>query len=126
MTTTTVGAAAGFKALGGVAGVGAAAAGLAAVVVMLMTWPENKREQAVALISTVVGSMGGGAAVVMYFDLQAWAHSYMGLAALFGLAFACGCPAWLVLRWWFRFAKRSQDKAPGEILREVRDGAIGK
>ena len=54
--------AAAFKAVGGASAVAAGGAGLAAVVVMLMTPPRSPREWAVGLISTVVASIGGGAA----------------------------------------------------------------
>ncbi|MFM9936982.1 MAG: hypothetical protein ACKVOL_12395 [Novosphingobium sp.] len=55
--------------------------GLAAVVVMLMTPPRCKREWAVGLISTVVSSIGGGAAVIEHFGLRHWANSPIGLCA---------------------------------------------
>ncbi len=58
--------AAAFKAVGGASAVAAGGASLAAVVVMLMTPPRMPREWAVGLISTVVSSIDGGAAVIEY------------------------------------------------------------
>ncbi|WP_423198693.1 MULTISPECIES: DUF2514 family protein [unclassified Cupriavidus] len=37
---------------------------------MTMMWPRNRRECAVALISTLVSSIGGGAAVVQHYALE--------------------------------------------------------
>lgn len=76
----------------------AGGAGLAAVVVMLMTPPRSPREWAVGLISTVVASIGGGAAVIEHFGLQPWVNSSIGLCAMGGLVFACGLPGWAVVR----------------------------
>lgn len=47
---------------------------------MLMTRPGDAREWAVALISTFVVSLGGGAAAIMHYGLQSWLTSYVGLA----------------------------------------------
>jgi hypothetical protein len=91
--TTGVGAALGWKAVGGAAGFAAGGAGLAALIVMLMTTPRSPKEWAVGLITTVVGSIGGGAAVIMHFGLQAWATSWIGMVAILGLCFACVLPA---------------------------------
>ncbi|MGT2429719.1 hypothetical protein ACU4HD_15145 [Cupriavidus basilensis] len=80
--------AAAFKAIGGPAAVAA----IAALVVMMT--PRSPREWAVGLISTVVSSVAGGAAVAQKFGLQAWTHDYIGLVALFGVVFACGAGRW--------------------------------
>lgn len=98
--TSSTGAAgiAGWHAVGGAAGIAAGGAGLAAIVVMLMTPPRSPREWAVGLISTVLGSVCGGAAVITYFDLQRWMDTPVGLVACLGLVFACGLPAWAIVR----------------------------
>ena len=106
----------GWKLLGGAAG----AATAAAAVVMLMTPPRNRREWAVGLICTLVGSICGGAAVVQYLNLAAWMDSYPGLVALIGIAFACGLPAWAVVRWCFTWMERRQDKDIVEVAADLR------
>lgn len=98
----------------------AGGAGLAAIVVMLMTPPRSKREWAVGLISTVLGSTCGGAFVVQQLSLHLWLESYVGLVALLGLVFACGLPAWAVVRWSFTWMIRRQERDIGEIAQEVR------
>ena len=111
--------AAAFKAVGGASAVAAGGAGLAAVVVMLMTPPRSPREWAVGLISTVVSSIGGGAAVIEHFGLQHWVNAPIGLCAMGGLIFACGLPGWAVVRWVFNFIDRNRNASIDEIAREL-------
>ncbi len=111
---------AGWKAVGGIAGVAAGGAGLAAIVVMLMTQPRSPREWAVGLICTVLGSIAGGAAVIQRFDMLAWTHSYIGLAGVLGLVFACGLPGWALVRALFTYLEKRKDKDLGELADDVR------
>lgn len=72
MTEPASGAAAsiaGWKLLGGAAGALGVGAALATVVAMCLSLPRTLREWAVALISTVVSSLGGGALVIVKFGL---------------------------------------------------------
>jgi hypothetical protein len=116
---------AGWKLIGGLAGVGAIGAGLAAIVVMCTTRPRSDSEWAVALISTGVGSICGCAAVVMKLGLQSWMQDYVGLVALGGLFFACGLPAWAVVRWLFNFIEKRRDKDLVDVVEDVRDAVAG-
>lgn len=109
-----------WKAVGGAAGFAAGGAGLATIIVMLMTQPRSPREWAVGLISTVLGSICGGAAVVQHFGLQAWLTSYVGLVALLGLCFACGLPAWALVRWTFTWIIARQGKDLGEVVADAK------
>lgn len=122
--TTSTGAAgiAGWKLIGGLAGLGAIGAGLAAIVVMCATTPRDPKEWAVGLISTVMASVAGGAAVVEYLEIQHWAFRPFGLVALLGLSFACGLPGWAVVRWVFNAIRKRDGKGIDEIAQEVRDG----
>lgn len=113
----TAAGAAGWHLLGGAAG----AAGLAAIVVMCMTRPKSNREWVVALISTVMSSIGGGAAVIMQFNLLHWAQSYIGLVAMLGVVFACGLPGWAIVRWLFNYIQKKQGADLGEIYRDVKE-----
>lgn len=110
----------GWKLIGGLAGLGALGAGLAAMVVMCMTPPREPREWVVGIISTVVSSIAGGAAVVQYFAFQHWIYSPFGIAALFGLAFACGLPGWAIVRWTFTTLRRRENAGLEDILAEVK------
>jgi hypothetical protein len=112
---------AGWKIIGGLAGMGAIGAGLAAVVVMSMTRPTTDREWRVALISTVMGSICGGAAVVQHFGLDAWTHSLIGLVAMLGLVFACGLPAWAIVRWLFNYIAKHQDADIADVVKDVKE-----
>lgn len=119
-SSTGVAGFAAFKAMGGAAGMAAGGAGLAAIVVMLMTRPRSPREWAVGLISTVTGSICGGAILISYFKLQAWMDTPVGLVAVLGLVFASGLPAWAVVRAAFTWIERRRGKDLGELLRDVK------
>lgn len=113
---------AGWKLIGGLAGAGAIGAGLAAIVVMCITTPRSPREWAVGLISTVMGSIGGGAAVIQHFELQAWAQTPIGLVAMLGLVFSCGLPGWAIVRWLFNYIAERQGVGIDDIAADVRKG----
>ena len=113
---------AGWKLIGGMAGAGAIGAGLASVVVMCITTPRSPREWAVGLISTVVGSIGGGAAVIQHYGLQSWANEPFGLVAMLGLVFTCGLPAWALVRWLFNFIEKHKGQGLDEVAADVRKG----
>lgn len=112
------GAILGWKALSASA---AGGAGLAAVIVMLMTQPRSAREWAVGLITTVIGSIAGGAAMIMKFGLQEWFYSYTGLVAALGLAFACGLPAWALVRSVFTLIAKYEGKDLTDVIRAIKD-----
>ncbi|WP_349743940.1 hypothetical protein [Roseateles cavernae] len=123
---------AGWKLLGGAAGIAAGGVTLAAVVVMLMTWPKTASELAVALISTVLSSLAGGAAVIIYFDLLRHVigasdlHTYVALMAGLGIVFTCGLPGWLLVRAAFSWMERRRDKDLGELADDVRSAIGGR
>ncbi|MGZ9027388.1 MAG: hypothetical protein ACXW2U_08960 [Telluria sp.] len=109
-----------WKLIGGLAGVGAIGAGLAAVVVMCAMTPRSAKEWAIGIISTVMASLGGGAAVIQHYSLQSWAHSPFGLVAMMSLVFACGLPGWALVRWMFNFIERRKEADIGEVIRDAR------
>jgi len=120
-TSSAVGGLLGWKFIGGLAGALSLGATLAAIVVMLMTPPRHKREWAVGLISTVVSSIGGGAAMVQYFGLEQWVHSGVGLVAMFGLIFACGLPGWALVRAVFTYLGKQEGKGIDEVIKDTKD-----
>lgn len=123
MTEPATTAAGGFalsKLLGLVLGVP-----LAVAVVMIMTRPRSSREWAVALISTVVVSIGGGAAVIQYYGLHEWAVTFYGSLALASLHFTCGLPAWVLVRAWFIYAEKRRDSTLTDMVKEIRE-SVGK
>lgn len=119
-TSSAAAGLAGWKLIGGLAGLGAIGAGLASIVVMCVMTPRSKREWAVGLISTVMGSIGGGSAAIQYFGLEHWAYSPIGLVAMLGLVFACGLPGWALVRWAFNYMQRNKDKDIGDIAKDVK------
>jgi hypothetical protein len=115
--------AAGWKLIGGAAGAGAIGAGLASVVVMCAMTPRSPKEWAIGIISTVVASIGGGAAVIQHYGLESWAHTPIGLIAMLGLVFACGLPGWAVVRWLFNYIAKRQSASIDEVVNDVK-GAL--
>lgn len=111
---------AGWKLIGGLAGVGAIGAGLAAVVVMCAMTPRSAKEWVVGIISTVVASIGGGAAVIQHFGLEHWAFTPFGLVAMLALVFSCGLPGWAVVRWLFNYIERRKEADIGDVIRDAK------
>lgn len=124
-SSTSAAGFAAFKAMGGAAGMAAGGAGLAAIVVMLMTPPRSAREWAVGLISTVVGSVSGGAVLISYLNLQQWMDTPTGLVAVLGLVFASGLPAWALVRAAFTWFAKRQGKDLGELYNDAKHDLKG-
>lgn len=110
----------GWKIIGGLAGMGAIGAGLAAFVVMSMTRPQSTQEWRIALICTLIGSIGGGAALVRYLNIQHWVYDPFGMVAMLAFVFACGLPAWALVRAMFKYINKKKDADLLEIAQEVR------
>lgn len=111
---------AGWKLIGGMAGIGAIGAGLAAIVVMCAMSPRSKKEWCVGIISTVMSSICGGAAVIQHWSLQSWAFSPFGLVAMLGLVFACGLPGWALVRWLFNYIHKHEDQDISDVIRDAK------
>ena len=111
----------GWKAIGGLVGLTGIGASLAAYVVMAMTKPRTDQEWRVALISTLMGSIAGGAALVKYLNIQAWADDMFGMMGLVGLCFSCGLPSWLIVRALFAYIDNKRDADLREIIRDVKE-----
>lgn len=105
---------------------GACSAILVTIVVMVMTLPKTAREFVVAMICTVVSSIGGGAFVIRWFELQHYAHDDIGVVALAGVIFVCGLPAWVMVRAWFVYAEASKGRSLLELIRDIRGAVKGE
>jgi hypothetical protein len=77
------------------------------------------------LASTVVGSIGGGSAMIIQFGPQSWAHDPFDLVAMLGLVFDCSLLAWSVVRWVFNWIERRKDKHLAEVVQDARDAVAG-
>ena len=104
---------------------GACSAILVTIVVMAMTLPKTAREFVVAMICTVVSSIGGGAFVIRWLDLQHYANDEIGVIALTAVIFVCGLPAWVVVRGWFAYTEARKGRSLLELIREVREAVKG-
>lgn len=110
-----------WKIIGGLAGMGAIGTGLAAFVVMAMTKPKSDQEWRVALVCTLVGSIGGGATLVRYLGIQHWVEDTFGMISMLAVVFACGLPAWAIVRALFKYLDKRRDADLAEIVREVKE-----
>lgn len=119
--TSAAATAAGLKTLGGLAAGGGLSAGLAAFVVMSMTKPATDKEWRVALACTFAGSIGGGAALIKYLGIECWAGDTLGLVGLGGLMFACGLPAWALVRALFAYLDKKKGAGIDEIVHDVKE-----
>jgi hypothetical protein len=111
---------AGWKIIGGLAGMGAIGAGLAAFVVMALTKPKTDQEWRVALICTLVSSIGGGSALVRWLGFQHWVEDPFGMVAMLAFAFACGLPGWALVRALFKYLDKKKDAGIDEIATDVK------
>lgn len=113
------GAAAGTAAIGGFS--------LAAFIVMVMTQPRSGKEWAVALISTLMGSFGGGSWAMIYFELYKHLNPAdplllaLGCMELIGVAFIAGLPGWLLVRLAFNTMDGWKNKTAKEVVGEVKE-----
>lgn len=113
------------KGAGGAALGGAVVGGLtlSALVVMLLKQPRTSREWAVALISTLVCSLGLGAWLVLYLGLHKAVASgddaevVFGLLQVGGTIFAAGLPGWVLVRIAFNTMTKFQDKSADDVYR---------
>lgn len=112
---------AGWKILGGLAAGTGVAAGLAAFVVMSMTKPATDAEWRVALACTFAGSIGGGAALIKWLGVERWSDDVLGMAGMGGMFFACGLPAWALVRALFLYIDRRRDADLAQMIKEVRE-----
>lgn len=120
ISTGAVGVA-GWKILGGLAGMGAIGAGLATFVVMSLTKPKTDQEWRLALICTLVSSIGGGSALVRWLGFQHWVEDPLGMIAMLAFAFACGLPGWALVRALFIFLDKRRDADLAQIVKDVKE-----
>lgn len=92
---------------------------LAAILVMCLATPQSRKEWVAALTSTVATSLFGGSFVVSYFGWAAWADSTIGLMAIAGVCFACGLPAWLLVRGFFAWMDKHRSKDIAELAKAI-------
>ena len=111
----------GWAKIGGLAGVSGIGAGLATYVVMTMTKPKTNQEWHVALITTIIGSICGGPALISYMGWQMWAGDVFGLMGIIGVCFACGLPSWLIVRALFAYIDKKRDADIMELGADAAD-----
>ena len=119
--SSTAAGIAGWKLFGGLAATTGVGAGMATYIVMSLTKPKSDQEWRVALASTLMGSIFGGAAVIRYFNLQHWIEDLIGIVGMGGIMFTCGLPAWLLVRAAFLYMEKNRDKDLKDLIKDVKD-----
>lgn len=113
------------KALGGLAIIAGIGAFLSALVAMCMMTPRSPKEWAVGLVSTAMSSVGGGAFVILKYDLhrnlpQDDVSLLLAIMSGIGIVFACGLPGWTIVRAAFTWLEKRKDKDLGELVNDAR------
>lgn len=131
-TSSAAAGAVGWKLIGGAAGVLGIGASAATVVVMCMSQPRSPKEWAVALISTVLSSIGGGAYCILKFGLlvpvlaaSSDVELVLALMGMLGIVFACGLPGWAIVRWGFAWMQKREGRDLAEVARDAADDVRG-
>ena len=89
---------------------------------MAITPPKTFGEFLVGLISTVMASLSGGAALIRYMGLTELANDPFGLATIGGIMFVCGLPGWLLVRAFFLWAQRRRHLDIVELMKDAKRG----
>lgn len=113
-------------------------AALGTIVVMLMTKPRDDKEHAVAIISSGVSSICGGALIIVMSGMLKWASAAVGNAEMLmvvmawgGVIFACALPGWGFTRIIFntldKYAKATVPDVVHDasgVVREFKDSVL--
>lgn len=96
------------------------AAFLAWLVVIMTRMPRTRSEWVVSLITTLIGSLTGGAFIVQKFSLHIWAENPYGAVALGGVFFIAGLPVWAIIRWVFNYVNDREGMDIIEVIKEAK------
>lgn len=91
------------------------------LVVVMTRMPRSRSEWVVSLVTTVIGSIGGGGFIIQYFGMHDYAGTWAGMCAIGGLFFASGLPFWAVARWWFKYVNDREGANILDVAKEVND-----
>src|SRR5688572_25103967 len=77
-------------------------AALSSTIVMVMTMPKTKKQQFIALLTTMAGSIFGGSAIVDWYHLD----QVLSTTALGGVYLVAGLPIWIIIRGFYAYTER--------------------
>jgi len=99
-----------------------------ASVVMSVTMPQNPRDFFASIMSTVISSMCGGAYVATKFGMLETLESapnetarMFALAAIVGISFVCGLPAWAFVRGLFVWTESRKNKGIDVLIHDAKE-----
>lgn len=85
------------------------------VVIMLMTMPKKRAHQAVAIISTMLGSKYLGQFIIEWRGWNAFSDD-----AKFAVMLAAGMLPWVLIRSFFAYTERDKSKSIVDYIKEIR------
>lgn len=94
---------------------------LAWLVVVMTRLPRTRQEWVVSLITTVLGSIAGGAFIIQKYNLHAWTDDHFGALAIGGVFFIAGLPVWAITRWLFNYINDREGVHIFQIIHEIRN-----
>lgn len=85
--------------------------------------PRSSREWVVSLLCTLAGSFGVGGFVIAKYNLHVIADTWLGGMGLAGIIFACGLPAWAIVRFVFTEIDMREQQGQGivQVIKEIKD-----
>lgn len=98
---------------------------LSYLVVIMSRMPRTREEWVVSLITTIVGSIAGGAFIIIRFGLQQYANDWFGLCVLGGIIFASGLPFWAIARWTFTYINKQENADITEVIADIKNKMRG-
>lgn len=92
---------------------------LMTAIVIAFNPPKSKKETFVAIVSSLVFSLGGACALVIYFGMSIPSNIY-GLCFFMSLCFMCAGPGWFIIRLLFAQMDKFKDKDVGQIIHIIK------
>lgn len=93
------------------------------LVVVMTRLPRTRREWGVSLLATLAGGFGAGGFVIAKYNLHVMADTWLGGMGLAGIIFACGLPAWAIVRFVFTEIDMREQQGQGivQVIKEIKD-----
>ncbi|MCH7295478.1 hypothetical protein [Acinetobacter higginsii] len=91
------------------------------LVVVMTRMPRSRSEWVVSLVTTVIGSIGGGGFIIQHFAMHDYATTWAGMCAIGGIFFATGLPFWAIIRWTFNYINAREGATILEVGKELKD-----
>lgn len=92
---------------------------LMTIIVITFNPPKSKKETFAAIVSSLVFSLGGACALILYFGMSIPSNIY-GLLFFLALCFVCAGPGWFMVRLFFNQMDKFKNKDVGQIISVIK------